>query len=281
MKKIICILLSIVAVLLVACSPKNQSEDTTREEGTFAYAQKEGQQFMLTKWKGSDLLDDAQHNRYSLPWPEKGMLSDEAEQELLNFYFGDMAAATFEEAAKQWVMTNWYAEDFDVLYENVYQDTFPQEVDGKFNFCYLDGHIEENGNLVLFWVNYSTYMGGAHGISALSCLIYDRASAKIIELEDLVDTTDLGKVIATAINGLDVNKNVRDEIYIEGDEPQTEFFVPSDFYIDSTRSAIVLIYQVYDIACYASGRQEVALPASWLAEQHLLTPYAKELFKVE
>lgn len=280
MKKFLCFLFVLASIILSGCSQKGQQDEASQEEA-FAYTQKEGQQFMLTKWDGSADLDDAQHNKYSLPWPEKGMLSDEAEHELLRFYFGDMASTTFEESAEQWVMTNWYAEDFDVLHENVYQDTVPQESDGSFNLCYLDGSVEENGNLVLFWLDYSTYMGGAHGMSTIDCFIYDRTSAKAIGLEDLVDTADLDEVIAVAINNLDVNKKVREEIYIEGDELKTSFFVPDVFYIDSTRSAIVLIYQVYDIACYASGPQEVTLPASWLAEQHLLTPYAKSIFKVE
>ena len=280
MKNILYVLFVFTFVILAGCGQKSQPEEVSQEKA-FAYTQKEDQRYMLTKWQGCDLLDDAQHNSYSVPWPEEGMMSVEAQRELLKCYFNDTTSATFEEAAKQWVMTNWYAEDFDVLYENVYQDTVPQESSWGFNFCHLNGHVEENGNLVLFWYLSSAYMGGAHTINTEGCRVYDRDAAKMVHLEDLFDMDDFEGVIANAINDLDVNQNVRDNIYIEGDRKRAGVFVPDNYSIDSARTCITLMYQAYDIACGASGPQKVTLPISWLAEQHLLTPYAKSIFKVE
>ncbi len=54
--------------------------------------------------------------------------------------------------------------------------------------------------------------------------------------------------------------------------------MPDDFFIDCTRSAIIVNYGLYHIAPYACGIQSVVLPIFWLSKHVDLTPYSKRLF---
>lgn len=217
-------------------------------------------------------------NRYSVMWPSEGMLSKEAERELLILMFRDSTSSSFDAAASEWVRTNDYAELFpEELVESVKAEDIPADLPADYCYSYLDAKVEEMGNLLNYWVFSEAYLGGAHGVYYNRCRVYDRDSARIIHLADLVDTTNFGEVVVRAIEDLEVNSMVK-EVLFEEEMFTNEFPVASDFYIDSTRSTITLVYQIYEIACYAAGSQEVVIPIYWLSKHRDLTPYAKNLF---
>ena len=85
----------------------------------------------------------------------------------------------------------------------------------------------------------------------------------------------MGPVIARAVEDLTVNSDVQKALF---DVNPERLPVTADFTIDSTRSTITLVYQVYEIASYADGIQEIVLPIFWLSKHIPLTPYAKSLF---
>ena len=277
MKKFITGILIVMVFLSVGCRSKSESPETPAKSVPFAYSLKQDSSYYLMKTTDDMWPVMGLENKYSVQWPAEGMLTPEAEQELLVALFGDSTATSFDEAAARWVKSNEYETLFgDELLECSVVAKIPENID---NLCYnyVDGTIREDRNLVEFSVFLEAYMGGAHGVHYFLPLVYDRNAGRIIHLSDLVDTTNFGEVVSLAIEDLDVNSTVRECLFDEellGDA----FPVSDDFYIDSTRSTITLIYQIYDIAPYACGAQEVVLPIFWLSKHRELTPYAKEIF---
>lgn len=287
MKRIpILLLLALFATAsFVGCRPKSDSTnafekseltDSVAKSETFTYSLKKDSCYYLMKTTEEMWPVMGLENKYSVQWPDE-KLPREVERELLKAIFGDSTSTSFDEAAARWVKSNEYETLFgDELLECSVVGKIPKNID---NLCYnyVDGIIREDGNLVEFSVWLEAYMGGAHGVHYVLPLVYDRNAGRIIHLSDLVDTTNLGEVVSLAIEDLDVNSEVRECLFDE--ELLGDAFPSSDdFYIDGTRSTIVLIYQIYDITPYACGTQEVVLPIFWLSKHRKLTPYAKEIF---
>ena len=214
-------------------------------------------------------------NCYSLVWPAKGMLTPEAEHELLLRCFGDSTATTFEQAADRWLNNTWmYEDDFNCIQKEVV-DSLP---DLMYNYAKLESEYTADREIGSFHIWGETFnVGAAHGMYFSQNVNIDLNTRQIIHLSDLVDTATLGEVIVRAVEDLTVNKDVLDCLF--DDYQQTgRLPVPQDFFIDSTRSTITLVYQLYEIAPYACGIQSIVLPIFWLSKHTPLTPYAKELF---
>ena len=99
----------------------------------------------------------------------------------------------------------------------------------------------------------------------------------MVHLNDLVDTSKLGEIVVRAIEDLVVNKDVQECLFDEYRNVE-KMPVADNFFIDSTRSTITLVYQQYDITPYACGLPSVVMPIFWLSKHTELTPYAKKLF---
>ena len=239
----------------------------------------EGQQCMIVKTDDPYLSEEANpfgvENRYKLMWPAKGMMTPEAEKELIRQVFGDSTATSATEAAQRWLNNLWLYDDVKAV-----KTQRVNSIGEKYmlTLAELSNSIEENGELVTFVTGNQTCLAGAaHGIYLLQYLTYDRKTQRVVHLNDLVDTAMLGEVIVRAVNDLVVNKDVLDCMF---DEYKTadRIAVPDNFIIDSTRSTITLVFQQYDIAPYACGLPSVVLPVFWLSKHLELTPYAKKLF---
>lgn len=245
----------------------------------FATVNMEGQQCMIVKTDDPYLSEEANpfgvENRYKLMWPAKGMMTPEAEKELIRQVFGDSTATSATEAAQRWLNNLWLYDDVKAV-----KTQRVNSIGEKYmlTLAELSNSIEENGELVTFVTGNQTCLAGAaHGIYLLQYLTYDRKTQRVVHLNDLVDTAMLGEVIVRAVNDLVVNKDVLDCMF---DEYKTadRIAVPDNFIIDSTRSTITLVFQQYDIAPYACGLPSVVLPVFWLSKHLELTPYAKKLF---
>ena len=214
-------------------------------------------------------------NCYSLAWPAEGMLTPEAEHELLLRCFGDSTATTFEQAADRWLNNTWmYEDDFNCIQKEVV-DSLP---DLMYNYAKLESEYTADREIGSFHIWGETFnVGAAHGLYFSQNVNIDLNTRQIIHLSDLVDTATLGEVIVRAVEDLTVNKDVLDCLFDEYKQTG-RLPVPQDFFIDSTRSTITLVYQLYEIAPYACGIQSIVLPIFWLSKHTPLTPYAKELF---
>ncbi len=281
MKQFIYCFLILAVFLSVSCRPKSKSPGVSPT--SFSYTLKKDSCYFLMKindYNNTHLVWGLE-NKYSVQWPDE-TLPHEVEQELLSILFKDTTASIFDEAATRWVQFN---ECEDIWQDNMQfnsstmvNSSLMEEVHLLCN-NYVENKITVDENLVEFSIFEEAYMGGAHGVHYWRTRTYDRNTGHIIRFPDLVDTTDFSEVITRAIEDLEVNKMVRECLFDE--DMRGGFYIPSDFYIDSTRSTITLIYQIYEIACFACGTQEVILPIFWLSKHRNLTPYAKEIFGEE
>lgn len=214
-------------------------------------------------------------NSYSLVWPTKGMMSKDAEKELIMQVFNDSTANSVNEAAQRWLNNLWLYEDTKAL-----ETTTVDSVSGKesYTYAHLSNDIKQHDNLVTFITSTETFLAGAaHGLYTVQYLTYDRKAKRVIHLNDLVDTSKMGEAVVRAIEDLVVNKDISDCMFEEYHNAG-KVTVVDNFFIDSTRSTITIVFQQYDIAPYACGLQSVVLPIFWLSKHVELTPYAKKLF---
>lgn len=210
-------------------------------------------------------------NSYEIDWPKPKTLTPADEQRLLAHIFGSNAAASFDQSCKNYLNNNWTDEDGNAQAQPI--DSIPSNE--GYGYQRLTATCRIDSGLASFIVSCESYTeSAAHGIYSVHYLNYDQENKRFISLSDLVDTAQLGPVIVRAIEDLAINKEVYDCLY----EHTESLPVPDDFIIDSNRSIITVVYQLYDIACYACGIQSVELPVFWLSKHIELTPYAKEFF---
>ncbi|MBI4067823.1 DUF3298 and DUF4163 domain-containing protein [Candidatus Kaiserbacteria bacterium] len=102
---------------------------------------------------------------------------------------------------------------------------------------------------------FSTYMGGAHGIASIYGLNYDRETGRELTLDDalamiglsLTEVAERAKAELTAKLGSDI-------ISPEGADPTPENY--ATFIVGPEQ--VTFVFQVYQIAPYAAGPQEVS-----------------------
>lgn len=268
MKRTLCLSLIVISILSIGCSKKLSTFTTHNMNGECGFIVK-------TDPKMFD-EDQGVGNSYTLVWPDKGMISKEAERELIIQTFGDSTATTADEAAKRFLKNLWLDYDGIKAVHTQILDSIPY---GPFcTYCNVSNKVSQDSNLVTFTTFTDFYYAGAaHGTYTVEYLTYDRQKKQVLHLHDLVDTTRLGEVVLRAIEDLTVNKDVCDCVFDEYKTGQP-IIVPDNFFIDSTRSTINIVFQQYDITPYACGLQTVVMPIFWLSKHRNLTPYAKELF---
>ena len=211
-------------------------------------------------------------NTYNIVWPTEGMMTPEAERELVHIYFCNDKINDLETAASRWINdASFYAEDGAKV-------TPVDKIDDSSFYSYfkIESRCEQQDDIATFIIWRENYaVGAAHGLYSSEYVNVDINSGNIIHLNDIVDTSQLGPVIVRAVEDLSVNSDVQTALY---DANLKRLPIPADFTIDSTRSTITLVYQVYEIASYAEGIQEIVLPIFWLSKHIPLTPYAKRIF---
>ncbi|MBR1792887.1 MAG: DUF3298 domain-containing protein [Bacteroidales bacterium] len=217
-------------------------------------------------------------NSYSLYWPNAGQLSFDTEKQLIYKCFNDSISKDFGQACRKFLGNLWILDESYCLDSVSFQeiDTIPSGV--MYSTYRIESSYNEDAGLGRFIFSSELYPeGAAHGLYGVEYINYDCETSRTISLTDLLDTTGLGMVAAQAIESLDVNQEVKDCLY----EPRKEVPIPSNFFIDSTRSNLMLVYPLYEIAPYACGIQSVALPFSWLSTRASLTPYARQIVKLD
>jgi len=270
MKRTLFFTLILTIIVLTGCNKKNAPFTTFSMEGKRSYYVKTNDPYLP-----EGLNPFGVENSYSIVWPTKGMISKEAEKELILQVFGDSTAASVNEASQRWLNNLWLFEDTKALEA---KPTDSVSTQSPYTYAHLNNSIEQNDNLVTFINTTETFLAGAaHGSYIVEYLTYDRKTKRVVHLNDLVDTSKLGEIVVRAIEDLTVNKEVCDCLY-DGYKNGETIIVPDNFFIDSTRSTITVVFQQYDIAPYACGLPSVVMPIFWLSKHTELTPYAKKLF---
>ncbi|MDE6220684.1 MAG: RsiV family protein [Lachnospiraceae bacterium] len=115
---------------------------------------------------------------------------------------------------------------------------------------------------------YDEYGGGSHGYYGYNGATFDVQSGKKLQLEDLLNDAEgfYDKAISYILEKLEENyENMLYSDYEEAVEKKTfGGETPACWYLDGT--GIVIRYNLYSIATYASGTQKVTLPYDECAE---------------
>lgn len=204
---------------------------------------------------------------YDVVWPAKGLLDEAAERELMFLTFDDSSAHSMQEAAEQWITSTFFYEEDQPQVRRV--DSLPDDDGWGVSYEHVQSTCQDFGTRVLFTISGESFgAGAAHGMYGVSYLTIDKESGRALHLTDFVgDTTQLGVLIARAVHELDTNREVLSCLFDEYRDtdrmPQ-----PNTFFVDSARTALTIVYGLYEVAPYACGIQSVVLPFAWLDKQH-------------
>ncbi len=219
-------------------------------------------------------------NSYELQWPDKGCLSATAERELLKAVFGSYAGGDIHRSCENFLNSQGLLEDAEDTHYPCYQvDAVPDTIE----------HTEQQINVFcestdrLATVTVTSYIfpqGAAHGSYDIMPIVFDRQSGERIHLEDIVDTNQLGHIVARAIDRLPANSDVKECLFDEFVGLQS-MPVSKVFTINDAMDTVRLVYGLYWLTPYACGIQEVALPVAMLRENMALTDRGQKLFAGE
>ena len=218
-------------------------------------------------------------NEYSIVWPDEGCLTPELEQTLICFIFGDTAAKTLEDATERFLKRTWFEEDDDIPKGVKSIKTIDSITLEPYNYAHITSTCNHDDNLVTFSVYTEGYIAfAAHPWHRIDVMTIDLNTKRIVHLEDLIDTTELGEVLIRALEDLVVNREDGYTTECLYEEYKECLPMPDCFFIDSTRSVITAVYNQYSVQPYACGPLYVQMPIFWLSKHIPLTPYAKEIF---
>lgn len=131
------------------------------------------------------------------------------------------------------------------------------------------GFIGQKEKLATFAIGYYTYSGGAHGIGANRYFTIDMTTHRILTLSDLFDKKAISNVKERLWNVYTRDGMIKDE---ELSVNKADFNVSDNIYLD--HNGIHFIYNVYEIASYAEGEQDLTL--NWWQAEDLLKPSFKQ-----
>lgn len=215
-------------------------------------------------------------NSYELQWPEMGCISSSVENELLKLVFGGFVDKSLRRSCENFLNSQGLLEECEgVRYPCINVDAIPDTV--MYTEQELKTVCETTEKLITLTVtSYIFPERAAHGSYDIMPIVIERGGG-IIRLADIVDTNQLGPIVARAVNKLPANKEVKECLFDEFlDQPTMP--VSQVFSISEAMDTLYMVYGLYWLAPYACGIQEVALPVAMLKENMALTDKGSALF---
>lgn len=206
--------------------------------------------------------------KYSVVWPEKIGKEDfdALRDSLLSLTFATPDATTFEDAARQYMLSvvreHSAESDTTFAYSKVPYDTAANAERSNESYIISDVTLLTPKVLVVQVYNYSYCFGAAHGMNTTRYLNYSIAAHKLLNAGNMFKPGN-----ETAILDL-INASAKEHYPEEG----TLFPEPigriGDLQI--TEKDIVFVYQPYDVAPYSTG--VVSIPVSQYDLHRFFTP---------
>ncbi len=135
---------------------------------------------------------------------------------------------------------------------------------------------DPNDRILVARVSHEWYGGGAHGMNADDYVNYDIIEDRVLQLTDMVtDTVKLRQVITQALLeqvGAENMGELMNQGYLIGDG---QVPLPSAFYCRDFN--LHMVYQPYEIACYAVGSVDVEVQYYRLDDAGITTKYLQNL----
>ena len=130
--------------------------------------------------------------------------------------------------------------------------------------------VFQSATVITYSINTYSYTGGAHGNDRIILLNFDAASGELIKNLDLF--TDIEAFTSIAKQGfIDSQKESNPSFSLE------DYFFGEDFQLPENMGfsddGFILLYNVYEIASYAQGYTEFAIPFEDLDTVLKLSPY--------
>ena len=123
----------------------------------------------------------------------------------------------------------------------------------------------QRDKLAVFLINYYSYGGGAHGVGGYHYLNVDLETKKLLSFDDVFKPNQQAKLKELLWERYTRYGEVKDE---EAFTSKDAFEVTDNFYLD--HDGIHFVYNVYEIASYAEGPQELVI--EWWNASALLKP---------
>ena len=271
----------ITMLLLAACNSKNTESATPTPESVF-------ETVSVKKNISFDLKGDANFhpgessycsNEVYMFYPKSiNGVADKALSDSIKsaMFPGDSTSTDIREAVDRFIDNYDYAPD---EVENIKPaNKLPES--GRFTSTHAVkmAPMSVSKRSMVFQVLHYDYMdGAAHGYSYSRFINYDIESRKVVSISDLFNTNG-DKFREMVANQLLAQNNVEsfDQLKEKGFLVDfSEFYVTDNFYIDSDNCRIVLVYNPYEIGCYALGKVEISIYAYDF--ESVITPLGKEL----
>ncbi len=217
------------------------------------------------------------HNSYEMQWPDKGVVPSSVERELLAAVFGGEGTGTLYRQCEDYLNSQGMLEEVEGIRYPCYQidrlpDTVGCTVQELRTVCHADGRLA-----TMTVTSYIFPLGAAHGSYNIMPIVVDLERGEVLHLTDIVDTSQLGSVVARAVNRLEANASVKGCLFDEF-VGASSLPVSQVFSVNPTLDTLFMVYSLYWLAPYACGIQEVALPVTMLMENRTLTARGRELF---
>lgn len=207
-----------------------------------------GGYFLFMQDSKPEILAPREDTRHELPVTRKNIY-EEADTYVLDVVYPQFGVSSIDTQIQQ-LVENSVAE-FKTLPPNP-----PESVIAKHSMDALYDSVYVGPDVVSFRLVISQYTGGAHPLSLVSGLNFDRSTGRQLLQQDAFAmigmTAEQVSIAATA----ELKAKLGDVLFEEGVNSNPENF--SSFVI--SEDSVTFIFQEYQVAAYAAGVQQVSFP---------------------
>ncbi|RJR13227.1 DUF3298 domain-containing protein [Candidatus Parcubacteria bacterium] len=205
-----------------------------------------GAYFFFTQSKESKPALEVEQKQEEIQVTRKN-IKEETETHVVDVVYPQFGIAAIDTHIDQLVKSS--VGEFKMLPPNPPESAVPKHsFDGLYDSVYIGPDV------VSFRLVLSQYTGGAHPLTSISGLNYDRATGKQLLQQDAFAM--IGKTVeeVSAAATKELKSKLGDAMFEEGANSNPENF--SSFVISEDK--ITFIFQQYQVAAYAAGVQEVS-----------------------
>lgn len=160
---------------------------------------------------------------------------------------------------------------FITNYEDFYREFIIDFPDYKVGWeAIIEGSVNyDSPDIVNIKIESYTFMGGAHGNTYTTSLIFNPKNGNELNINNIIkDTNSLSKL---------AEKKFREQFHIPADQPinstgfmfdNNKFVLPQNYFI--TKNGLLLFYNTYEIAAYVEGSKEILIPYDEIKDNLLI-----------
>lgn len=202
--------------------------------------------FFFTQSKESKPALEVEQKQEEIQVTRKN-IKEETDTHIVDVVYPQFGIAVIDTHIEQLVRSS--VGEFKMLPPNPPESAVPKHsMDGLYDSVYIGSDV------ISFRLVISQYTGGAHPLTIISGLNFDRATGRQLSQQDAFAM--IGKTVeeVSAAATAELKSKLGDVMFEEGAGPNPENF--SSFVISADK--VTFIFQQYQVAAYAAGPQEVS-----------------------